>query len=1374
MNVPLTTRRLHALRLTTLAFLLQQLWLPAHATPAQSPLINSPEGKPLPNLMLTFDESGSMTQGYLPEGKFTVGTFPNISFGIQGPRYLFAHPQELKKNRFTGATNTIFNKTAWDDSIFITSVPIESQNDLIVGKDRADLVLQYQSRSPQVNQIYYNPAIKYKPWTGITKEGVVYNFNVPNPQYARLDPLAYDAKEFSEVPNRPELPFTALKSSGGSTYPPGWVDTTSLVDLTTDLSMPDKTPGYRAKWHSLINRDRTGEPTVMNRPYSPALLYMLIPGLNPGSTGSYIYYNLNTPDGTTYPRYIDRSDCQDVINPKTGAPESFCKRDIEIQNYTNWFVFYRSRLFIAQGALPDALLPLSNQFRMGWGGLHPGVTRDPLTKLPSDGYNNSGTNLVDGVASSTVHQGVRDWTADQKYALTQWLRVLKTYGGTPTRQATQSVTDYFKRSDGLSPWSSIMTTEKGSPSSDHLRCRRAYNVVLTDGYYNEPSGITLTSNVDGDSGLGYPFKDESTKTLADYAMYSWNEDLQGDKSNPGPDSVKPITVPPKSTSADDVLLASIKSDPATYRHLTQFYMGFGLTGNLLTNEVLSSEDAYNKTLLALAKCGQTGGVCWNTFDPDKTSSTADIIDDIWHAAINSRGQFFNINSPKSVKESINAIVNRSSSDVFKEAGLATASSTLSAGNIKFVPEYTPYTWSGTIKAYELDAQGQVVGATPGEKATPKWNAEDIGGETKPRVLPLPAARNIFVYQSPSSAVALADSGLDKELAGLTGFLRGEAGNGTLRQRDPQHMLPDFINSTPLYVKEGSNLGYSDSGYSAYYGSKNTEDSTKSISGKSTRANGLLFVGSNGGMTHAFNTATGQEVFAYIPSGALGDPETKPPTPSKLSLIAQQTYGYPDNPHQYVVDGQFNESDALIGEDGKEEWRNLVVGTMGAGGKSIFAFQLDALDPLSNLNSNTVLWDVTSDDVGYITSTPQIGRLPNGKFRVFVGNGVDSKNGKVALLAIDPYKGNITAIYVGSSGPGPQSDTNAGLGGITLVKDKTTGYVTAIYAGDTLGRLWRFDVNADSSITVGYQGQQRLQQTDEAKTLITAKDDKNVVQPILAAPLVYPHPLGGQLITFNTGRLLYEIDGSSNQLQSAYGIWDKIPTGKSTAQEAAPDIQRGDLQQQTINKRIEVKQAGTENKTATFFELSSNAITWANTTNDTTAPTTDADAKMGWVLDLKVPDTVGDKPDSWSYPKAIYDPRRFGNSMAISALTPGKKVESCTDSKAQGYSFLIKALNGGQQTIVPAIDTDGNGRFTTDDILAGGALTTGGAGNILTGDRETVVVGEEANKKSVDCTNGSRLDVEQGRGVRDCEPSSGNSKYSVKDRIWRQLFNPPHP
>ncbi|MBI5925445.1 MAG: hypothetical protein HY836_07565 [Aquabacterium sp.] len=1299
MNDQQPARRFHVIRLTTLAFMLQQLWMPAHAVPDQSPLVNRPEGKPLPNLMLTFDESGSMTQHYLPEGTFKVGKH-SLSFGIQGPRYLFAHPLETKKNRFTGGGQN------WTDSIFMTSVPLDSQNQLIVGKDERDLVLQYQSRSPQVNQIYYNPAIKYKPWTGITKDGLIKPFYNADPKNAHLDPLAYDPEVYDS--NFKQLDANSTK------YPAGWVDTTSAVDLTKELSNPDGTSGFTAKWHSVVNRDRAGDPKVVNRPYSPALVYLLTPGLNPGETGSYTYFNLNADASKVkYPdAYPDRTDCDVDTTTRTTA----CDKSTELQNYANWFVFYRSRLFIAQGALPDALLPLGNQFRMGWGGLHPGVKRD-ATGLPSDFYDPKGTNPVDGVASSTVHRGVREWTTEQKYDLTKWIRVLKTYGGTPTRQATLSVKNYFTRTDNLSPWSSDMVN--GSALNAHLRCRRAYNVVLTDGYYNDPvpTSIAITANVDGNGsididGLTYPFKDESTNTLADYAMDAWLTDLQGDKAKPGPDNVKAITVTPQGTTDDDKLLAQIKSDPATYRHLTQFYMGFGLTGSLLTNDVLNNSVDYNNALLRLAKCGQTGGECWKTFDPDKPSTTADIIDDIWHAALNSRGQFFNIGSPKSVKESIDAIVNRSSSDSFKEGGLATASTSLIAGNIKFVPEYTPYTWTGTIKAYALNEFGKVTSQL--------WNAENMDGTP---TMPQPANRNIYVGRT-NGAVAINDSALGKD---MIAFLRGEKGSGDLRQRDIKHLLPDFINSTPLFVQSGSNLGVTDPSYTTFRTSK------------AARTSGLLFVGGNGGMVHAFNTATGQEVFAYIPIDAQ----------TKLDKISSLDYGYPNNYHEYVVDGQLTESDVHVGT----QWQNIVVGTMGAGGKSIFAFQLDTVDPTSSLNATTVKWDVTSPAVGYITSTPQIGQLPNGTSRIFVGNGVDSTQGIPSLLSIDPADGSITVINLPTpTNAIPPTGTAHGLGGVTLVKDNKTGYVTTIYAGDTLGRIWRFDVDANGTVSIGYDSTPLFTATD--------KDEAGTEQPVLAAPLVYAHPLGGQVVVFNTGKLLYDADNLSPQRQAAYGVWDKISTTKSTASEIPPAITRANLLHQSISSREVITQSS--GNTATFFDLTSADMSW-----------TGESAKLGWVLDLAVPESSG-----VALPKAIYDPQRFSSAVLISAVAPGSTEESCTAAGAKGYGFLIDAITG-KQSKVAILDTNGDGLVTGADAAYSGFTYGGGSQRILTKD-DTGGGGGGGGPPQPPCGStppevvGSIQNAGGDLSIKAPGTGSNCSTYKVKDRIWRQLLNPPHP
>ena len=87
-----------------------------------------------------------------------------------------------------------------------------------------------------------------------------------------------------------------------------------------------------------------------------------------------------------------------------------------------------------------------------------------------------------------------------------------------------------------------------------------------------------------------------------------------------------------------------------------------------------------------------------------------------------------------------------------------------------------------------------------------------------------------------------------------------------------------------------------------------------------------------------------------------------------------------------------------------------------------------------------------------------------------------------------------------------------------------------YGGDLLGNVWRFDVN-DSVAPAGR----------EAALLGIAKDPLNAGQPITTRPELAE--LGGKpIVLVGTGRLLGASDFSDGQVQSVYGIVDKMTPG----------------------------------------------------------------------------------------------------------------------------------------------------------------------------------------------------------------------------------------
>src|SRR5690606_17141833 len=201
-------------------------------------------------------------------------------------------------------------------------------------------------------------------------------------------------------------------------------------------------------------------------------------------------------------------------------------------------------------------------------------------------------------------------------------------GFTPLRYAMHGVGNYFERTDSRSPW----RTDPASSSSgnDQLACRRSYHILTTDGYYNDNTGNRnypgrndAVGNVDGktinggpNGAVSYqaraPYQDTQSNTLADIAMHFWARDLQSDIANQVP------TVPQALDVSKPALYYNPDNNPANWQHLTQFTISIGMQGTLNPSTALAGL--------------QAGTTSW----PSTTSDEAKI-DDLWHAAVNSRG-----------------------------------------------------------------------------------------------------------------------------------------------------------------------------------------------------------------------------------------------------------------------------------------------------------------------------------------------------------------------------------------------------------------------------------------------------------------------------------------------------------------------------------------------------------------------------------------------------------------------------------------------------------------------------------------------------------------------------------------------------------------
>ncbi|WP_242674765.1 pilus assembly protein [Phytopseudomonas daroniae] len=937
------------------------------------------------------------------------------------------------------------------------------------------------------------------------------------------------------------------------------------------------------------------------------------------------------------------------------------------QNFANWYSFYRNRALATISAAALAFYDLSSSVRLTWQGL--GNCTSFTGNDTSNCYNNS----------------LKEYSATHKGQLYAWLQNINFNQSTPLPAALKRAGEFYTTA---APWQKN-PNGTGNTTQNTYACRASYHILMTDGQWNATT--TMPSNFRHDAttftlpdGRTYserkPFYDSQAQTLADLAMHYWATDLQ-----PSLDNKVPAYIPFKSgdTTTD---YWNARNDPATWQHMTNFVMGLGLTESLNNTNVPWAGSTFTGT-------GYNNLVDGTATWPAASSGSANNVYDLWHAAINSRGEFFSVDSPEAMVQAFDDILSRIADRKSTAARPAINSGQVSTdendnGTLKTVSYQTSYAsddnWSGDVKRFEKS-----------------WNAETSTLETKEvwsAKANVPGTRNIKIAGTGNTGLADFDANnaaltsysgttlltylnrdpenanaVDTKGAERLSYLRGNrAGEGTTyRQRSG--VLGDFYSSTPAVVLNTPR--YLEQFSNNLEGNTRYTDFKNSIASRSPR----IYVGGNDGMLHGFNALTGVEEFAFIPSAVF----------PKLNKLTGTNYS-----HEFYVEGSPVVADVYTGT----EWRTILVGTLKAGGKSIFA--LDITTPgqeklLWQFDENSIT-DTNAVKMGYSFSQPTIARLHTGKWAVVFGNGYESANntnGKAALFIVDAMEGTLLRSL-------EVQGTNGVANGLSTPKlgdfngDGTADYA---YAGDLQGNMWRFDllratqdatapfkVTNDvpaSAFKVGFGGNPLFRAS--ADTAGTQR------QAITSAPSLVTHPSGtGYLIVFGTGRFFDTADkeGDKSMAQSVYGIWDKQTLGETASN---PNISRSSLQAQSITTTTTVSADG---GTAQGRVISDNTVRWQESTDSSGATLS---AQNGWYLNLV--QTDGEM--------VVENMSQLGRTIFFQSLVPND--DPCGDG-ASNWTYALNPYSGGRTSqkafdytpttdvgtsIVSAVRQDGEGGGT---------------------------------------------------------------------------------
>jgi len=1125
-RLPRILRRLVAAQVLGIFAAASLVPAPVGATPIAPPasLAQVPQflqSPPSPNVFITVDNSGSMTAEVLPDND-------NV------PQRHFPEPlQNPYASTGNGGptTNLIGNGLRFTGFSHHINVALE--------------------RSAAQNLIYYDPRIRYRPWRTADALGNIFSYpEAADPSTGQTTAPFYPSR------GGLDLAASSIALASYTVYDNTFVTASGTYTAHYDAANPASATVAFALYYT----------------YDTTLA---------GCTNSANDLNCYTrveikPSVNSYaiPAGNQRGQ-SDEPGCALSAGVMTCNYQAEFKNFANWFQYYRARTLLARGAVGNAMADLGAGFRVGLGLINATA---------------NSTGAVDGYTSTTVRLGVRDFSGTNRKPFYDLLQNHDVGGNTPSGTAMMEVGNYFDWKSGgqpssTGPWSD----DPGSGLAQFSSCRQSYHIYSTDGYWNEnkgnlfsgvaapaqsadnttapaqicrsgvtppgqptcyqydPTAIGATSGTlfnaygaPGPNNLGNPndrrFVSSETQSLADIAMYFWYRDLQPAMAN----NVTPSTV-----------------NPAFWQNLSTIAVALGFTGT-----VTAQGDTFLQSL-------DNGTAQWPTgLNPNGADPKT--ADDLWHAAVNSRGRLFVAGNPQQLSAQLQAALNEVRARAAIGAAAASSTAFLDTGNGVFTAEMSQGTWSGNVYRREIDPttlQFKMTSST----GTPLpldangvpyvWRASDQ--------VPLPAARKITTMQTsttargplvdflPNSGTAGVDASQMNDLAGPNGqsatdvinYLRGDRSKevsatppGTLRDRPRvqagvpgslNDVFGTFADSAPIYV-QADDFNYDflpngTPGRDTYLQYLRANQGTTTTSGRA----GTVWTGSNDGMFHAFSADTGAELFAYVPRAAIPN----------VSALVDPAYQ-----HRFIVDGVPALGDAYVGPPGggTASWRTVVISSLGAGGRALFA--VDATNPAS-LTGNSVYWEVGQESLsptefgllgytlgaGFIARVKDSGSADGGRWVAVFANGPASDTGRAALFVIDLQSGSTVRVL--DTGNGDPVNNPNGLSTPAPLFDSNRQLI-AVYAGDLRGNVWKFDLSGanPSAWNVAFSSSPLF--TTRSPSNVGPAATQNSPQPIFAKPLLRLHPDGGVMVLFGTGKLTAPGDRTTSDVQSFYGIWDQ--------------------------------------------------------------------------------------------------------------------------------------------------------------------------------------------------------------------------------------------
>jgi type IV pilus assembly protein PilY1 len=618
------------------------------------------------------------------------------------------------------------------------------------------------------------------------------------------------------------------------------------------------------------------------------------------------------------------------------------------------------------------------------------------SKTQSGGY--------DDDESGRIVYNITELTDSTRSDLTDRIDDLTASGYTPLGEVLYEAGLYFKGAQSYFNWAtSSQKVQYTSPIEYY--CQKNYVILMTDGMSTQDKNSILGANIgdrDGDEkepGMANDpdYGSDGSDFLDDVAKYYYDGDLRSDLQSQQNMVVYTVGYELSDTDPDSALARDLLRRTAQHGH-GKYHNANNAAGlaNALTSilsEILPNDSSFVAPIVPVSRMERTTAgdkIYLAFFKPEPIG--------MWSGNIKKYGVAQTRDTSAGIE--VGDIVDRTGTKAIDSNG-------------QFYDTSKSY-WGAAIQdggEVKKGGVGQIlINRTSGRNIYTYLGAN----------ADLTHATNAFSKTNSSLTASALGQSTDADKDKLIDFVHGYDAYGTVTNEKRDWILGSFLHSRPYII---------------HYADRT-----------------IVYAGSNDGMLHAFDDATGEELWAFIPPALLG----------RLTELHTDTPGIfvDGSPKGYIVRDS----------DGYASTAILIFGLRRGGNKY---YALNVTDPVHP----TYAWKIDPDtmgpyaEMGQSWSSPVIGKIASGtgeQWVAFIGGGYDEGQDEATPPADDRGR----AIYVVDVLTGSQvwkysyaensAMTYSIPSDITILDLDGDMKIDRLYVGDMNARMWRFDIgNTDA-------------------------------------------------------------------------------------------------------------------------------------------------------------------------------------------------------------------------------------------------------------------------------------------------------------------------